>query len=495
MLAEPLRKLHQQLEPDVSQRLSHIIHDVDVGKDEVVRTPFMGDEPADNILDEFTDRVYTPGIGMLNQQLQELEIAQADKFGPRSIQKPWKDRRDAFYETFEPKSVSKITTPLPLTGYSDMRPVDYETAGKSLKRTTSAGLPYLVSKGTVLDGGIDNIDLSWRGPCVLFTRTQEQGKVRPVWGYPIPMTLLEARYFVPYFAKFKAHPCMSAYGGPDAVDEAITVLLTRKEKDHVVYSEDYSSFDHTIAPGWSEAEFDAIRDTFQAGQNISDDFTDIAEYFVTCGITTPDGVISGHHGIPSGSMWTSVIGSSCHLRAQAAVRPIQPSTNQVMGDDGVSVQPPSIDEEYLADVYSEFNLVFNKDKTFQSRDEVLYLQRYYSPDYRYNGTYRGIYPIYRALNRLVHMERWTNMQQISGSDYFSIRAIAILENCKWHPLHAMFVKWVASKDKYNLKYTSQGLKSFVRAFQTRSGTGIGHQYSDNLQGIDGFETIKVLRAM
>jgi hypothetical protein len=475
--------------------LSHIIHDVDVGKDEVVRTPLGGDVPAEDILDEFTDRVYSPNIGMLNEQLQKLENGQMLKFGPRSIQKPWKERRDAFFETFAPKEFSQPIGELPLTGYRDMRPVDPQTAGKTLKRTTSAGLPYLRSKGDVLDGGNFGVYTEQDWPCVLFTRTQEQGKVRPVWGYPFHQTLLEACYFVPYFEKFKAHPCMSAYGGPDAVDEAITVLLDRKENDHVIYSEDYSSFDHTIAPAWSAAEFDTIRRSFQDNEKIENDFKRISSYFANCGITTPDGVISGDHGIPSGSMWTSVIGSTCHLRAQAAVRKVHPSTNQVMGDDGVSVQPPSIDEEYLADVYSQFNLVFNMDKTFTSRDEVLYLQRYYSPDYRYNGIYRGIYPIYRALNRLIHMERWTNMQQISGTDYFSIRAIAILENCKWHPLHAAFVKWVASKDKYNLNYTNQGLKSFVRAFQTRSGTGIGHQYSDNLQGIKGFETTKVLNTM
>jgi hypothetical protein len=469
---------------------------VDVGKDEVVRTPLGGDVDAKTLHDDFFSDVFEPNRHLLNEQLVDLELAQSDKFGPRSIQKPWSERRDAFVETFAAKpTVKDVGLKLIFPGYGDLRPITLDTAKKALKRTTSSGLTYLVSKGSVLDDNLSvNLGEDW--PSVLFTRTQEGGKVRPVWGYPITISLLEMSYFFPYFEKFKAHPCMSAYGGPDAVDEAITVLLNRKEKNHVVYSEDYSGFDHSVAPEWSRREFNAIRNAFQDGQEITNDFKVIADYFCTGGIITPDGVLSGEHGIPSGSTFTSVIGSSCHLRAQYAVRnEVHPYSNQVMGDDGVSVQPPSIDEAYLADVYAEFNLEFNQDKTFVSRDEVLYLQRYYSPDYRYNGLYRGIYPVFRALNRLIHMERWTNMQRISGSDYFAIRAIAILENCKWHPLHEQLVKWTVSKDKYNLEYTQEGLKSYVRAFQTKSGTGVGNQYSDNLSGIADFETVKILQRM
>jgi hypothetical protein len=476
--------------------LSHIVHDIDVGKDEVVRTPLGGDVPAVDILDEFTSSVYLPGMSQLNMQLQELEEGQKQKFGPRSLQKPWSERRESFLETFDTKpEVPDNGFRIRFPGYGRLRPSDLVTAGKSLKRTTSSGLPYLIRKGEVLDGNLP-IELGLDLACVLFTRTQEGNKTRPVWGYPITMTLLEALYFVPYFEKLKAHPCMSAYGGPDAVDEAITVLLNRKEHDHVIFSEDYSSFDHSISTGWSRRQFNNIRNAFQDSDKITNDFEVIADYFTRCGIITPDGILAGEHGIPSGSMYTSVQGSSCHLEAQHAIRnDVHPYANQVMGDDGVSVQPPSIDEEYLANVYSEFNLTFNKDKTFVSKDEVLYLQRYYSPDYRFGGVYRGIYPVYRALNRLIHMERWTNMQAISGPDYFSIRAIAILENCKWHPLHEPFVKWVVSKDKYSLEYTDQGLREYVRAFQTKSGTGVGNQYSDNIAGVAKFETVKIVQRM
>lgn len=495
MEAQPLDKLHQQLDHDVSQRLSLIIHDVDVGKDEIVRTPLGSDVSAQELFDEFSSDVFEPQKHLLNEQLQSLELGQAKKFGPRSIQKPWSERRDAFVSTFDPKpDVDLVDLDIMFPGYGMLRPISMQTAKGALKRTTSSGLPYLISKGAVLDGDLP-IELGREWPSVLFTRTQEGGKTRPVWGYPITISLLEMSYFYPYFEKFRAHPCMSAYGGPDAVDEAITVLLNRKEKDHVVFSEDYSGFDHSIAASWSRKGFDTIRNAFQNSPKTTDDFKVIADYFVAGGIITPDGVLSGDHGIPSGSTFTSIIGSSCHLRAQAAVRPVHPYSNQVMGDDGVSVQPPSIDEEYLADVYSKFNLEFNADKTFVSRDEVLYLQRYYSPDYKFNGLYRGIYPVYRALNRLIHMERWTNMQRISGKDYFAIRAIAIMENCKWHPLYEQLVKWVASKDKYNLEYTDQGLKSFVREFQTKSGTGVGNQYSDNVAGMPGFETVKILKRM
>jgi hypothetical protein len=307
------------------------------------------------------------------------------------------------------------------------------------------------------------------------------------------MTLYEARYFVPYFEKFRQLRHCVAYDGPDAVDEAITELLDRRERDGTVYSEDYSSFDQSINPKWSEFELKSISENFQ-----DDDFGIAIDYFVNGGLVTPDGIYTGPHGIPSGSMFTSIVGSSCHLRAQWEVRgELHPWEGQVMGDDGVVVHPKSITKKEIADVYSSLGLVYNEDKTFESDKEVVYLQRYYSTDYRVNGIIRGIYPVYRALNRLLHMERWTQIDTsaISGSDYFAIRAVAILENCKWHPLHESIVKWVAKQDKYGLTYTNQGLAEYVRNYQTKSKTGLRHQYSDNLDGIGAFKTMQVLRNM
>lgn len=494
---QAISELKSSLGPDAQERLSSNLDSIVKGRKDVIRTPFLKDLSVDDVVSKFEDEVIRPGSGKLNEQLSAIEAAQKQKVGPRSVQKPWTERKDDLLEGFNTRDIpSDLLGDLEtLVNGRALMPCSVEVAKKSLRRTTSAGLPFLTPKGKVLDSGLQ-VELGEYWPCMLYTRTQEQGKTRAVWGYPLSMTILEATYFVPYFEQFKYHPNCCAYQGPDKVDEAVTNIIDRRGNEDTLYSEDYSGFDNSIAPNWSVHEINRIAKAYQQGY--SNDFSTISDYFSSCGIVTPDGVYSGPHGIPSGSMFTSVVGSSCHLLAQSAVNGrLQPHQGQVMGDDGVSAHPKGIDLKYLADVYSKFNLTLNEDKTFVSDAEVIYLQRYYSTDYRRDGLIRGIYPVWRALNRLMHMERWTEIETsaIPGADYFAIRAIAILENCKWHPLHYELVKWAAECDKYDLHFSEHSLLEYVRNYQTRSKTGLRHQYSDNLEGIQSFETVKVLRSL
>jgi hypothetical protein len=492
MTAQPLSDLFDRLEADAQQRLSRNLADIEAGKEDDIVTPFMKGRDDGYILNSFEEEVFNPNQGLLNGTLSEIEENQKSKFGSRSIQKPWSVRKESIHAMF---SLGKIPpdfdNPIDLPGKGQLRPQSLERVYGAMKRTTSAGLPYLIRKGEVLDRQLPIEETEW--PCVLYTRTQEGGKTRDVWGYPMYALSVEGKYFLPYFELFRHHPVLVAYSGPDAVDEAISKILYTKESDHVLYSEDFESFDQSIHPDFSDRIFRFIAEWFQGDE--ADTISDVLHRFTNIGICTPDGVFSGSHGIPSGSWFTSVVGSYVHLVAQDAVSKIHENRNQVMGDDGVICLPPSIDKGYISDVYSEFNLVLNEDKTFESRDEVIYLQRYYCSDYKVGGIYRGIYPVYRALNRLIHMERWTNIEAIRGADYFSIRAIAILENCKWHPMHSEFVKWVFRNDKYGLEYSSEGLREYVRKFQAKIQTDVKNQYSDDLSGIEDFETVRILKTL
>jgi hypothetical protein len=476
--------------------LSRIIADVVKGKKDDIRTPFLKELNDGEILDRFDGSVFSPNQDSLSSTLLEIEGNQKSKFGSRSIQKPWSERKASIEEMFSPGKIPpEFKNPIELPWKGRLRPVSLSEVYNAMKRTTSAGLPFLKRKGEVLDQRLPIKDDEW--PCVLFTRTQEGGKTRDVWGYPMYALSQEGQYFLPFFEQFRKHPCLAAYSGPDQVDEAISRILYAKESDHVLYSEDFETFDQSVHPDLSHSIFGFIQEQFQ--DNVVDSFSDVMHRFTDIGIITPDGVRTGSHGIPSGSWFTSVLGSLVHLVAHAAVSEIrikQGSKNQVLGDDGVIRLPSSLNKEYISDVYSEFNLVLNEDKTFESDAEVVYLQRYYGPDYIYDGVYRGIYPVYRALNRLIHMERWTNIEGIRGADYFSIRAIAILENCKWHPMHREFVKWVFENDKYGLEYESESLRSYIRNFQAKSESDRPqNQYSDDLSGIQAFETMKILKTL
>jgi hypothetical protein len=468
-----------------------MLDDVRQGKDDALRTPLLGDLEAEEILERFSEEVFSPNETSINESLKLIEVAQKEKFGPRSIQAPWSKRKEDILDLFSPTTPNaSFEDPLAVTGNSRLRPLGDVSVIKAMKRSTSAGLPYLRSKGQIID---ENLSMEGEWPCVLFTRTQEGGKTRNVLGYAISSLLREGRFFLPYFDWFRTLPYFSAYGGPDSVDEAISTLLFTKDPSHVIISEDFSKFDQSVSPVLIHKCFENVGKHFQEESKAA--IAIVRDTFCSIGLVTPDGIYSGDHGIPSGSWFTSVVGSYVHLIAQNAVKAVSERSNQVMGDDGVMVLPSSITSEDIAEIYSKLGLTINPDKSSESKDEVTYLQRLYDSDYKYDGLYRGVYPVYRALNRLIHMERWTNIKEIGGADYFAIRAIAIMENCKWHPLHSELVKWVMKYDKYSLEYSHKSLEAYIANFQPRTSTTIKNQYSDDLVGMERFETMKILRTL
>jgi hypothetical protein len=499
MIAQPLPELYSKLSKEQGKRLSYNLSDVKAGKSEVIRTPFLKDLTQDDILEMFDRDVFSVYQDELNNTLLSIEGTQKQKFGPRSIQKNWEERKAELFSSFRVPDFSiESDYSDVLDGHSALRPLALSSVMSAMKRTTNAGLPHLVAKAELLDSqdplkyALDPED--W--PCVMFTRTQEEGKTRTVWGYPFNKLSAEGRYFIPVFGMIKREPYFAAYSGPDYVDFVVSDMLYRRSDDEQIFSEDFSSFDNSVVPELITGAFGVVESYFQANSQAYDDLHAILWTFLNIPIVTPDGVISGHHGIPSGSWFTSLIGSLVHLLAQNEVMgSLDPFKNQVMGDDGIVILPKSWSMSNLADGYHKINLELNQDKTFVSDNEVIYLQRYYSDDYKVNGTHRGIYPVYRALNRLIHMERWTDIARsdITGRDYFSIRAIAILENCKWHPMHKELVKWVAEKDKYGLEYNPLGLYEYAKLLESRRDATLEHQYSDNVKGIHGFETVKILK--
>ena len=84
-----------------------------------------------------------------------------------------------------------------------------------------------------------------------------------------------------------------------------------------------------------------------------------------------------------------------------------------------------------------------------------------------------------------------------GNDYFAIRAITLLENCKYHPFFEDLVKYAVRNDKYGLKFSGQGLKQYVKMLTETSGIQglIKNQFGDDIQGIRNFESVKIIKSL
>ena len=96
----------------------------------------------------------------------------------------------------------------------------------------------------------------------------------------------------------------------------------------------------------------------------------------------------------------------------------------------------------------------------------------------------------------MNLERFTDFLDdgLDGKDFFSIRSISILENCKFHPLFSDFVKYVWSLDKYSLKFSDSSLRKYVEMMRSTEGTDglIRNQYGTEVSGIRSFESFKII---
>jgi hypothetical protein len=282
--------------------------------------------------------------------------------------------------------------------------------------------------------------------------------------------------------------------GPEAVDHAVTKLISIAQKDEnlIILSLDFSAYDASISPQLIYSAFRYITKLFNSA--FSNDLLEIYERFLTIEIISPDRVMKGEHGIPSGSTFTNEVGSIIqHIIINQIPGVI---SNICQGDDGLVLIPIS---EYssITEQFKKYGLKLNESKTMKAQNECVFLQRYYSPDYRLqDDTIGGIYSCYRALSRIVFQERWSNFEEfgISGKDYYSIRTISILENCKYNPLFPELVKFVYELDKYSLDYNETGLIKYIDMLKKTDGSVgiIRNQYGVDLKGIKSFETVKLI---
>lgn len=461
------------------------------GSDEIILTPLGKDHDHDKLLSDVDTIVLNDST--LDSKLIDIEESQRSKFGPRSIAVPWEERRESVSVYFGLGDEYSLASVEPTTS-SRLRPLSLQHASDYLKNSTNSGLPFVVKKSKVKEEVLKNFNelLSRKDPCAMFTRTQEQKKTRTVWGFPIADTLNEMRFYRPLLEYQRKSGWRAAIVNTDEVDRTMTHLLHyAQEQKKTLVSIDFSSYDTTLKKSMQDASFHYIKSLFQ--NQFNDEIDYIAERFRTIGLITPEGVWSGDHGVPTGSTFTNEVDSIAQYVCVQSMPELDLKYYQIQGDDAAYA---TNDPDKLKESFTRYGLNVNEDKSDISDEYVMYLQNYHSLKHMKDGVAGGIYPIYRALNRLVFQERFDDFSayDIEGSDFYAIRTISILENCKHHPLFVPFVKYIYGKDKYKLRVTDKGLRNYVKMMTEKVGIeGIfAHQYGDDVRGIRSFDTWKII---
>jgi hypothetical protein len=477
--------------------LSRLLDRTTVGSSKVFLSPIANNITPEEALSGL-DRLFESRETQINAALGKIEMSNRDKFGSRSEARPWSSRREKLISSFgRGETYGDILVPS-LGQPGRLRPLTINEAAKYLKNSTNSCLPFMRKKSSVKDIVLKDI-LKYYGkyPCVLFTRTQEGGKDRIIWGYPIADTLVEMAYYRPLLKHQIIQPWRAALRSPESLDEAINKLMSNnKARGRYLISGDVSGFDDDAKYFMQEIAFSAVKSLYQP--QYSGKIDEIFNRFNTIPLVTPDGIYTGQHGIPSGSTFTNEIGSIIQYSIYSHSNTVTMDDIQIQGDDSVG---STANPDAVFQSFANAGFKINEAKSDVSDVYCTYLQFLFHPDYRTtNGLIGGVYSIYRALNRIFHLESFDDIskEDISGKDYFAIRTISIMENCKHHPLFKEFVTYIHKLDKYNLDFSDLGLRQFVELKRRQEGKDIkftNYTYGDDISGIRNFHSFKLLEEL
>jgi hypothetical protein len=244
----------------------------------------------------------------------------------------------------------------------------------------------------------------------------------------------------------------------DRVDQEVTALFDTKGSDDVVVCTDFTKFDQHFNQHLQDAAKQVIASLLTNDPNQSKYAKDawLARVFpikfnipLMC---SENLMYKGQHGMGSGSGGTNFDECMAHKclqfeAAQDAHQVLNPHS-MAYGDDGILTYP-GITAEQVIQTYTRHGQEMNATKQYVSKHDCVVLRRWHGDNYRVNGTMVGVYSTFRALGRLLAQERFYDPDKWNPG-LVTLRALSILENCKWSPVFHEFIDFVMTGDKYRL---------------------------------------------
>nr|QIS88051.1 MAG: RNA-dependent RNA polymerase [Ostrekin virus] len=256
-----------------------------------------------------------------------------------------------------------------------LAPLEESQLQKALKLSASAGVPY-DSKAkclAFLDAYRREVQVregvKAPNPCTMYKRTGPNGKVRPIWGYPLDMTIMEARFARPLIDHFSKVTTPYVIGRtPWAISTRVT---TMRDSRGTTYSLDYSKFDSSISSDLIRLAFEVLATWFDPKVRKDLGWDIILRYFICTPFIFIDGKLytGKRKGVPSGSYFTSIVDSivnffALNYLAHKCGRSLDYSKVMIMGDDSIFVLPGrGVKLEFMERVLSSLGIKLNVEKS------------------------------------------------------------------------------------------------------------------------------------
>lgn len=443
--------------------------------DEVVLPTFQGDSPHPRV------------FGVNSKHLTDLSWYTVEKNWGQAIDMVIRELHHFQVSSVRPASLNSVV--------EDMRARDTLESNSGWPDFARRNLPEVKSAAiqAAKDGSYSNY------PAIALFRTY-RGKTRLVWMFPMSANLVEGSYYQPLQnSLIKANiPFYSPWIGFEAVRKQITEAY---DNGLFIAASDFSSTDahfqlQTSAQAVLVLEKLFKNDTWQQGL-----WQSIVHMHQIPLLTGTDQMLTGWHGVSSGSNWTNFIETVFdHIFAKYVSLSTDYNGLYAIGDDMAWVS-----KHYSEDFQQELEQLGLKvgqeikaEKTNNYRDKVKTLQRLFQRGYRRpDGLLRGVYPTIRALNSSVYPERFHNPKTWS-SDMFCARQYMILENCVDHPLFEDFVEFIVKGQKDLIpfaKKSSSELDEITRKSKLIRGLNPTYNQERRDSSLADFEAIRIAKGL
>lgn len=497
------------------------------GYREDIRTPFWSVEgvpaPRSSVVDSWRRVLLSSNLGSEFPQLLEYEFEQAKKIGPSSVSAPLSRRMDTIKEYwYAIESASHAILPEAINAFCDekcsgIRITDLRRQDDTwlkMKKGTASGSPFWAKRSSVVDktlpveiqDGLQVLDGNpWPIAFTCSTRVQSGGpapqdaKTRVIWAAPMGLNVVEAQWYQPLIEQLQRHNSIAALVSMDEVDRKITSLFQSKDEKDLCICTDFKAFDQHFNPDLQQAARESYR--------ILGCPEGWIENVYGCKFAAPliadEYIFEGPHGMASGSGGTNTDEDFAHgsMQYEAAMLSGQELNpfSEGYGDDGY-LSYPGITVKDICQIYESHGQVMNPEKQYAAVDCAIYLRRIHHVEYTVDGVMVGVYPTMRALNSLLGQERYYDPEKWN-SRMVILRALSILENCKWHPLFHKFVDFVQKGDKYQLGVSVPGFFDNISGLAQEAEDALGDDFLGYTKmqmakrvGIADWEVVKYLRS-
>lgn len=504
--------------------LKQYLSNLSKGRQYTPRSWLYENESPDQVLQNWLNQLSTLENGdAFEKKVFQFDTSQLKKWGPQGGIAPIAELLDdvvmptfARADSLQPKAFTtsewqnaqiSVIQEFMNHGIRGLRPAAYKSVVADMRARdtleSNSGWPDFTrrNKPEVLEAAITAAaNEAWLDyPAIALFRNYNQ-KTRLVWMFPEATNIYEGSYCQPVQSRIinADYEFYAPWSGFEKVRDMITDAYNSGK---FLSASDFSATDAHFQLATTMQVRDVLGNVFQRefGGGLRASLTRMHNIPLLIG---PDKMITGEHGVSSGSNWTNFVETIFdNIFAEYVEGHTEFNTSGfcAIGDDMCWISNKY--DDALADTLEQcgkdVGQDLNAEKVTNDPDSVKFLQRLFQRGYnRSDGRTRAVYSTIRALKSSVYPERFHKPQDWS-SDMFCARQYMILENCVDHPLFEQFVKYVVHGQRDLIPFASKSAKELDNITRrTKLLPGLNPTYNQEKRdtSLANFESVKLARS-